>query len=95
MATALYSLFTDRPVLPRVAVTGEITLSGAVLAVGGIKAKVLAAKRAGVRTVILPEQNAANVAEDVPPHLREGMEFQFVHGIEDVLALAVGPRGET
>ncbi len=92
MVTALYSLFADRKVEPRVALTGEITLSGAILAVGGIKEKVLAAKRSGVREIVLPGKNAPHVEEDVAPHLREGLQFQFVHSIDEVFALAVTPQ---
>ena len=67
MATALVSLLTDTPVHPLTAMTGEITLSGNVLPVGGIKEKFLAAKRAGVRDVILPAENRQNVEEDLTP----------------------------
>ena len=68
MVTALASLMSQRPVKPRLAMTGEVTLSGRVLAVGGIKEKVLAARRAGVTTVILPRRNEKNLLEDVPKH---------------------------
>src|SRR4029450_9919808 len=71
MATALVSLLTRRPLRKELAMTGEITLSGRVLAVGGIKEKVLAARRAGVRTVILPSRNEKNLLEDVPAEPRQ------------------------
>ena len=88
MATALVSLFTETPVRPYVAMTGEITLTGHVLPVGGIKEKVLAARRSGVREMILPEENKAHVEEDIPAHLREGMTFHFVKTIDDALHAA-------
>src|SRR6202035_206268 len=74
MVTALVSLLTDRPIRPRVALTGEITLSGIVLPIGGVKEKVLGAKRAGIREVILPAENEPNVKEDLQPHMLEGMQ---------------------
>jgi ATP-dependent Lon protease len=96
MVTALASLMGQRPVKPRLAMTGEITLSGRVLAVGGIKEKVLAARRAGVTTVILPRRNERNLLEDVPKPLRESMTFHLVDSVEEVLDLALEdalPRG--
>jgi len=96
MVTALASLMSQRPVKPRLAMTGEVTLSGRVLAVGGIKEKVLAARRAGVRTVILPRRNEKNLLEDVPKLLRETMTFHLVDSVEEVLDLALEdalPRG--
>ena len=96
MVTALASLMSQRPVKPRLAMTGEVTLSGRVLAVGGIKEKVLAARRAGVTTVILPRRNERNLLEDVPKALRESMTFQLVDSVEEVLDLALEdalPRG--
>jgi ATP-dependent Lon protease len=89
MATALVSLLTDRPVHPLTAMTGEITLSGNVLPVGGIKEKFLAAKRAGVTTVILPTENRLNVEEDLMPEQTEGVDIHYASRIEDVLAVAL------
>jgi ATP-dependent Lon protease len=89
MVTALVSLMTQRPVRPNLAMTGEITLSGRVLPVGGIKEKVLAAKRAGVVTVILPKRNEKNLLEDVPRQAREGMTFHLVDSVDQVLDLAL------
>jgi len=85
MVTALVSLFSDTPVRSYVAMTGEITLSGQVLPVGGIKEKVLAARRSGVKEMILPDENRPSVEEDIPAHLREGMTFHFVKNIEEAL----------
>jgi ATP-dependent Lon protease len=89
MATALVSLLTRRRVRAQLAMTGEITLSGRVLPVGGIKEKVLAARRAGVTTVILPSRNEKNLLEDVPTEARQGMTFHLVDSIEQVLELAL------
>ncbi len=89
MATALVSLMTQRPVRSNLAMTGEITLSGRVLPVGGIKEKVLAAKRAGVTTVILPKRNEKNLLEDVPREAREGMSFHLVDSVDQVLDLSL------
>jgi len=91
IATALTSLLTDRPVRPTLAMTGEITLRGKVLPVGGIKEKVLAARRAGIETVILPRRNEKDL-EDVPPAIREHLRFVFVDSIDEALAEALAPR---
>ena len=89
MATALVSLMTDTPVLPLTAMTGEITLSGNVLPVGGIKEKFLAAKRAGVKNVILPADNRQNVEEDLTPEQIAGMDIYYASRIEEVLAVVL------
>jgi ATP-dependent Lon protease len=89
MATVLASLLTDTPVRPLTAMTGEITLSGNVLPVGGIKEKVLAARRAGVNTVILPVDNKQDVEEDLTPEQLEGVTVHYARHIEDVLAVAL------
>ena len=96
MATALVSLLTDRPERPLTAMTGEITLSGNVLPVGGIKEKVLAAKRAGVRDVILPAENRTNVEEDLTEEQLQGLNVHYVKLIDEVLSLALpsSPREE-
>jgi ATP-dependent Lon protease len=90
MATALLSLLTGRPVRKDVAMTGEITLRGHVLPVGGIKEKVLAASRAGVTTVILPKRNEGDL-EDLPEAIREKMHFVFAEEVDDVVAAALVP----
>jgi ATP-dependent Lon protease len=89
MATALVSALTRRPLRERVAMTGEITLSGQVLPVGGIKEKVLAARRSGVRTVFLPADNEANVGEDLNEDLREGLDLRYVKTILEVIDAAL------
>jgi ATP-dependent Lon protease len=88
MATAMASLYTTQPVRPDVAMTGEITLTGLVLPIGGVKEKTLAARRAGIRTVILPRINQKDL-RDLPDHVRKEMEFLFADRIEDVLRVAV------
>jgi ATP-dependent Lon protease len=90
MATAILSAATDRPVREDVAMTGEITLSGLVLPVGGIREKALAARRFGVKTVILPALNEPDLI-DIPEELRRDMTFVFARTLEDVLAAALGP----
>jgi ATP-dependent Lon protease len=92
LVTALVSLLTRRPVRPRVAMTGEATLSGRVLPVGGIKEKVLAAHRLGVKEVILPKRNEKAVKEDIPENVRNDLKIHLVSTIEDVLGLALTPR---
>jgi ATP-dependent Lon protease len=89
MATVLASLLSDTPVLPQTAMTGEITLSGNVLPVGGIKEKFLAARRAGVTTVILPADNRQDVEEDLTPELMDGVSVHYARTIEDVLDVAL------
>ena len=89
IVTALVSLLTGKLVRPLTAMTGEITLSGNVLPVGGIKEKVLAAKRAGVQDVILPADNKTNVVEDLTPEQLEGLNTHFVKTIDEVLELAL------
>ena len=93
MTTALVSLMTDRPVRPLTAMTGEITLSGNVLPVGGIKEKFLAAKRAGVKDIILPADNRQNVEEDLMPEQIAGVTIHYASRIEDVLSVAL-PKSE-
>src|SRR5260221_7420038 len=89
MATALVSLLTDRPVRPQTGMTGEITLSGNVLPIGAVKEKFLAAKRAGVKDIILPADNRLNVGEDLTPEQLEGVSLHFVSTIEEVLEIAL------
>ncbi len=88
MFTALTSLLTGRPVRNDVAMTGEITLRGLVLPVGGIKEKVLAAKRAGITTIILPQRNEKDL-QDVPEEIKKDMRFYFVQRMDEVIGLAL------
>ncbi len=89
MATVLVSLLTKRRITPLLAMTGEITLSGNVLPVGGIKEKVLAAKRAGVRDVILPADNKMNVQEDLTPEQLDGLTVHYVKTIDEALKVSL------
>ena len=91
MAIAICSLVTDTPVNNDVAMTGEVTLTGQVLPIGGLKEKILAAQRAGITTVILPSRNEADL-EDVPEELRKGMTFVPVDRVEQVWEAAMGLR---
>ncbi len=91
MITALASLLSQRKVKPRLAMTGEITLRGKVLPVGGIKEKVLAARRAGVQTVLLPRANRKEVEEDVPESVRSDIRIEYVDTVDEVLELALEP----
>ena len=88
MATALVSLISGRPVKKGVSMTGEITLRGQVMPVGGIKEKMLAAHRAGLKTIILPKRNELDV-EDVPEEVRKTMTFVFAESVNDVLKAAL------
>ncbi|RMH80702.1 MAG: endopeptidase La [Acidobacteria bacterium] len=87
IATALFSLFTGRDTRTNVAMTGEITLRGRVLPVGGLKEKILAAKRAGIYEVILPSKNKEEVLEDLPSYVREKMNLHFVENLDEVFKI--------
>jgi len=91
MVTALASELTRRPVRGDIAMTGEITLSGRVLPVGGIKEKVLAARRVGIREVILPRQNEKNINEDLTDELRKELTVHYVTSVDEVILLALLP----
>jgi ATP-dependent Lon protease len=88
MASALASVLTNTPVRRDVAMTGEVTLRGRVLPIGGLKEKILAAKRAGIKKVILPQRNEKDI-EEVPKHVRRGIEFVFVETMDEVLPAAL------
>ncbi|MBU6428489.1 MAG: endopeptidase La, partial [Cyanobacteria bacterium REEB65] len=90
IATALTSLLTGRAVDRSVAMTGEITLRGQVLRIGGVREKILAARRAGLRTVIIPRQNEADL-EDIPTELLREMQILLVDRMDEVLANALRP----
>jgi ATP-dependent Lon protease len=88
MVTSLVSAFTQRKVKPNLAMTGEITLRGKVLPVGGIKEKILAAKRAGIKTIILCSENKKDIGEIKEEYLK-GLEFHYVDDISQVIKLAL------
>jgi ATP-dependent Lon protease len=88
MATALASALTNAPVSKEVAMTGEVTLRGRVLPIGGLKEKLLAAKRAGLATVVLPARNRKDM-DEVPKHVRRGLQLVFVETMDDVLRAAL------
>jgi ATP-dependent Lon protease len=92
MATALASLISDQPVANDVAMTGEITLTGQVLPIGGVKEKSLAAQRAGIKRIIVPERNEGDVGE-IPEHEREGVEYVYASELGDVLECALNGLG--
>jgi ATP-dependent Lon protease len=92
MVTALMSLLTGAPVRDDTAMTGEVTLTGQVLPIGGLKEKALAAQRNGLRRVIAPAENEAD-AEEIPEHLRDELEFVFVRDVGEVLDAALEGRG--
>jgi ATP-dependent Lon protease len=95
MTTALASLFSGRLVKPLLAMTGEVTLSGRVLPVGGVKEKVLGARRAGITTIVLAEKNRKDILEDLPDEVRENMRFEFVTDVSQVLELALESQAES
>ncbi len=88
MATALASVFTNTPVRKDIAMTGEVTLRGRVMPIGGLKEKTLAARRAGIKTVILPKENEKDL-DDLPKYLRKDMHFIFATTVDDVLTAAL------
>jgi len=88
MATALTSLLTDRVIRDDVAMTGEVTLRGRVLPVGGIKSKVLAAHRMGLRRIILPKRNEVDI-DDIPEEVRDELEFFAVEHMDEVIEAAL------
>jgi ATP-dependent Lon protease len=90
MVTALTSLLSDRPVRHTVGMTGEVTLQGRVLPIGGVKQKVLAAHAAGLTDVVLPERNRGDL-DDVPEEVRDAMKFHFAMTIDEVLNVALEP----
>jgi ATP-dependent Lon protease len=90
MTTALVSLLTGRAVRPSIAMTGEVTLQGRVLPIGGVKQKVLAAHRAGLTDVVLPKRNEPDL-DDVPEEVRDAITFHLVDDVADVLDLALEP----
>jgi ATP-dependent Lon protease len=92
MTTALASLFSNRLTRPLLAMTGEVTLTGKVLPIGGVKEKVLGARRAGIKTILLPERNRKDLMEDLPEEIRNEIQFHFVKDVREVLNLALEPN---
>ncbi len=90
MTTALASLLSGRPVRPEVAMTGEVSLTGRVLPIGGVKQKLLAAHRAGITTVLIPQRNEPDV-DDVPEDVRNQLQILPVSDVREVLELALAP----
>jgi ATP-dependent Lon protease len=88
MATTIVSLFSGRPARRDVAMTGEMSLTGRVLAIGGLKEKVLAARRAGVKKVLAPTKNQKDL-EDIPENVKKELVFFFVEDVREVFALAL------
>ena len=91
MATTIVSLFSGRPARRDVAMTGEMSLTGRVLAIGGLKEKVLAARRAGVKKVLAPSKNQKDL-DDIPKYLRKDMHFIFAATMDDVISAALRTR---
>jgi ATP-dependent Lon protease len=89
MVTSLVSLLTNRPVKNRLAMTGEMTLSGVVLPIGGVKEKVLGAKRAGIKHVLLPADNEPNAVADLPPEILGDLTITYVRTLDEVLEQAL------
>ena len=93
MATAVVSALTSRPVRSDVAMTGEITLRGRVLPVGGIKEKVLAAHRVGIKTIIMPKENKRDI-DEIPANVKRNLEFVLVEHMDEVLKTALVDKNE-
>ena len=93
ITTALASAYTKRPARKEIAMTGEITLRGKVLSIGGVRDKVLAAHRAGIKTIILPEENKRDL-ENVPEDVKEELKFEFVENLDQVLDIALKNASE-
>ncbi|MCK4546700.1 MAG: endopeptidase La [Candidatus Eisenbacteria sp.] len=93
IAASVASLLTNTPIDPETAMTGEITLKGRVLPVGGVREKVLGARRAGIRRIILPEHNREDI-EEIPREYRKGMTFVFADSVADALSAVLGPKGK-
>lgn len=89
MATSLYSMATNRKIRPHLAMTGELTLTGRVFPVGGIKEKVIAAKKANLKEIIIPRENSRDL-EDIPDHIKRGISFHLVDQVEEVINIAFG-----
>ena len=95
LTLALVSLFSRKTIPPHIAMTGEVTLRGQVLPVGGIKEKVLGAHRAGIKTILLPYRNRKDVQQDLPANVRDDLKFVFVKHMSEVLAEVWGDTSES
>jgi ATP-dependent Lon protease len=93
MATALLSMISNKPVRKRLGMTGELTLTGQVLPIGGVKEKTIAARRSGLKVLIFPESNRKDF-EDLPEHLREGLEVHYAKNYRDVYKVAFAQKQE-
>jgi len=91
MATAIASLLTEKPIKPKLAMTGELTLRGQILPIGGFKEKALAAYRAGIETVILPKENQKDIVE-IPDEIKKKIKFLFAQTMDEVLKLALDAK---
>lgn len=91
MATSLYSMVTNKIIKPRLAMTGELTLTGRVYPVGGIKEKVIAAKKASMKEVIIPKENGKDL-EDIPEYIKKGLRFHLVESVDDVINIAFSEK---
>ena len=94
MALAIISALCQRPIRADVALTGEITLRGRVLPIGGLKEKVLAAHRIGIQNIVLPEDNQPDLV-DIPADIRKRLTFKFVKTMDEVIAVALLPKSDT
>jgi ATP-dependent Lon protease len=88
MTSAMASIYTGLPARSDIAMTGEVTLAGLVLPIGGVKEKVLAARRAGIHRVVLPQGNKKDL-RDLPDHVRQEVQFHFVDRVEQVLSIVI------
>jgi ATP-dependent Lon protease len=93
MATSLYSMATNKKIKPGLAMTGELTLTGRVFPVGGIKEKIIAAKKANMKEIILPRENRKDL-DDIPKYIKKGMNFHFVDQVEEVITIAFKTKGQ-
>jgi ATP-dependent Lon protease len=89
MATAVYSLVTRTPVRGRLAMTGELTLTGRIMAIGGVKEKTIAARRNGIRTILFPADNRKDF-DELPAHIRRGLDARFVATFPEVVRICFG-----
>ena len=90
MAVSIYSLLTGRPLKSSIAMTGELSLTGSVLPVGGVKEKVIAARRAGIKEIILPAENRRDM-EEIPAYIQKGLTFRFVSVLDEVIGAVFKP----